>query len=213
LITVELLDHMGTDDSVVNAARVSMDKIAENYSEKDNAKLIRYLAEHKHTSPFNHAFLTFRVDAPVFVARQLVKHKFLPWNEISRRYVKDTPTLYVPQMWREVAPSVKQGSLDTPIETWTNVALSQDYQELMEQCLSLYQNALNLGVCPEQARMMLPQSMMTSWVWSGSLGAFADMCKLRLDPHAQYETRLVAQEVSLYANEKFPISWKALMEN
>lgn len=213
MITVELIDHMGTDDSVVNAARVSMDKVAKNYSEKDNAKLIRYLAEHKHTSPFNHAFLTFRVDAPVFVARQLVKHKFLPWNEISRRYVKDDPTFYIPQMWRAAAPSIKQGSLDTPIETWTNGVLLQDYQELMDRCERLYRIALEAGVCPEQARMMLPQSMMTSWVWSGSLGAFADMCKLRLDPHAQYETRLVAQEVALYANEKFPISWNALMEN
>lgn len=201
---------MGDDDSVVNAARVSMDKDAELFTDEENAKLTNYLAKHKHTTPFNHAFLSFRVTAPVFVARQLVKHKFLPWNEISRRYVKTSPQFFVPDAWRQVAPSVKQGSLETPIEN--NDDFTIDYKLVMFETYMLYEKALSLGVCPEQARMILPQSMLTSWVWSGSLGAFADMCKLRLDPHAQYETRLVAQRVDEEAARIFPVAWQSYMQ-
>lgn len=202
---------MGGDHSVVDAARVSMDKVAAFYTDDENAKLTKYLAKHEHTSPFNHAFMSFRVTAPVFVARQLVKHKFLPWNEISRRYVKTAPEFYTPDVWREVAPSVKQGSLATAVES--NDAVKELYARVTELTLRAYESMISNGVCPEQARMILPQSMTTSWIWSGSLGAFAEMCRLRLDPHAQYEARLVARQIANKAQELFPIAWPSLLKD
>lgn len=214
-IEVAMLDYMGSDLSVVNAARVSFDKASEwEYiegqrpvlSDKD-AKLIRYLAKHKHTSPFNHAFASFRVKAPIFVARQLVKHKFLPWNEVSRRYVDSEPEFFVPEPWRARADNVKQGSSEEPVDFVINPALW-----MSKACLDNYQMLLDDGVCPEQARMVLPQNTFTEWVWSGSLGAFADMCRLRLDSHTQKETQCVAQQVAGHLSERFPVSFKALME-
>lgn len=203
---VTLLDTMGSDLSVVNAARVSFAKVAHEMTDKD-AKLINYLAKHKHKSPFNHAFMSFRVKAPIFVARQLVKHEYLPWNEVSRRYVTEEPEFYFPEYWRKAADNVKQGSSDVEVEftmldptSSTRFALA-DYQEMLRD-----------GVCPEQARMILPQNTMTEWIWSGSLFAFAKMCKLRLDSHTQKETRENAEMIDKEASEKFPVSWKALME-
>lgn len=365
---VTLIDSMGTDLSVVNAARVSFDK--ESYwteveiSEEDehgwykevmlelndkDAKLIKYLATHKHTSPFNHCFATFRVKAPVFVARQLVKHKFLPWNEVSRRYVDSEPEFYVPNMWRKKAVNVKQGSSDEPVvldfvrgkcancgtaytpkspnqkfcsvncqankyrelrpfETkWTrwkasakargyeftiteddvawpdvcpylgiklDYAASNDRQDdtcsldridstrgyvpgnvqiisskanrlkndasiseletfaknvllmhkgvivnedtsvlgVYQTALDAYNKALSDGCCPEQARMFLPLSTMTEWIWSGTLGAIADMCRLRLDSHSQQETRQVAEMIAAEMSKLYPVAWAALME-
>jgi thymidylate synthase (FAD) len=204
-ISVELIDACGSDLSVVNAARVSFEKVSEEMTDKD-AKLISYLARHKHTSPFNHCFASFRVKAPIFVARQLVKHKFLPWNEVSRRYVDSEPEFFIPEVWRKRAENVKQGSSEEavgigfPAAAWADQAIAQ-YEWLMD-----------CGVCPEQARMVLPQNTMTEWIWSGTLGAWADMCRLRLDPHAQYETRLVAEKISLRMQDNFPVSWDALMK-
>jgi thymidylate synthase (FAD) len=213
-IAVTYIDHMGSDLSVVNAARVSFGKksdwefsaLREGLLERD-AKLINYLAKHKHISPFGHAFASFHVKAPIFVARQLVKHKFLRWNEISRRYVDDEPEFYVPDVWRGRAENVKQGSFGTvklPADLVGNMAKSakEDYQYL-----------LDIGICPEQARMVLPQSLMTEWYWSGSLDAFADMCRLRCAPDTQYETRLVADDISKKMSELFPVSWSALLNN
>lgn len=205
-IEVTLLDSCGTDLSVVNAARVSFEKVSTELTDKD-AKLISYLARHKHTSPFNHAFASFRVKAPIFVARQLVKHKFLPWNEVSRRYVQSEPEFYIPEVWRKAAENVKQGSSEEP------AVLSMRHAEVLTQtALMTYNNLLSEGVCPEQARMVLPQNTMTEWIWSGTLGAWADMCRLRLDPHAQKETREVAEKISLRMADQFPVSWDALME-
>lgn len=215
-ISVSLIDHMGSDLSVVNAARVSFDKESEwdtvsmgngfdwVLSEKDQ-KLISYLARHKHTSPFNHCFASFRVKAPIFVARQLVKHKFLPWNEVSRRYVDSEPEFYVPTRWRKRAENVKQGSSDETL-------LIDSPAEFTFECLVQYNHMLELGVCPEQARMVLPQNTMTEWMWSGSLGAWADMCRLRLDSHAQQETRQVAEAISREMQELYPVSWRALLD-
>lgn len=230
---VTLIDHMGSDLSVVNAARVSFDKESDweyedpsypadspfntkGLSEKD-AKLVKYLASHKHTSPFNHCFATFRVKAPVFVARQLVKHKFMPWNEVSRRYVQSEPEFYLPDYWRKAAANVKQGSseevaymmVDLHGEDWLVGDVIKDYTR---DSLLIYQNALKAGVCPEQARMVLPQNLMTEWIWSGTLGAFADMCRLRLDSHTQAETRQVAEMISAEMSKLYPVSWNALME-
>ena len=198
---------MGSDLSVVNAARVSFGKRHTELQPKD-AKLIKYLAEHKHMSPFGHAFASFHVKAPIFVARQLVKHKFLRWNEVSRRYVDDTPEFYVPETWRGRADSVKQGSGgtigdDEMYASWANT-------DVLETCLDAYENLLGHGVCPEQARMVLPQSTMTEWYWSGSLDAWADMCNLRCKPDTQLETQMVANEIDYRMGELFELSWKEL---
>jgi len=211
MINVVLKYHSGSDLTVVNSARVSFDKESSSLSDKDE-KLIRYLAEHKHTSPFGHAFATFKVDAPVFVARQLVKHKFLRWNEVSRRYVDYEPDIYSPEHWRKRPENKKQGSGEA-FDSDTHNFLQREYVDAMDKLLNMYDFMLKHGVAPEQARMMLPQSMMTSWWWSGSLDAFADMCKLRLGPDSQSETREVAIQIAEYMTDLFPVSWKALMEN
>jgi thymidylate synthase (FAD) len=213
MIEVTYIDHMGSDLSVVNAARVSFNKKSDwlprvhngekkALSQKD-IKLIRYLANHKHTSPFGHAFASFHVKAPVFVARQLVKHKFLRWNEVSRRYVDSDPEFYKPYDWRGRADNVKQGSYGT-VKSNANVSYFNDTM------LGVYKQLLDEGVAPEQARMVLPQSMMTEWYWSGSLDAFADMCRLRGMSDTQQESREVAAYISDKMMKLFPYSWAAL---
>ena len=211
MIKATYIDHMGSDLSVVNAARVSFGKKSEwDQSELgqpvlslNDKKLIRYLAKHKHLSPFGHAFASFHVKAPIFVARQLVKHKFLRWNEISRRYVDEEPEFYVPDVWRGRSEDKKQGS-DGVVESNANL----DYYN--EKALGTYKQLLDEGVAPEQARMVLPQSTMTEWYWSGSLDAFAAMCKLRCASDTQYETRIVADQISDVMSGLFPVSWEAL---
>ena len=209
-IEATYIGHMGSDISVVNAARVSFGKksdwefsaLREGLLERD-ANLIKYLAKHKHISPFGHAFASFHVKAPIFVARQLVKHKFLRWNEISRRYVDDEPEFYVPEVWRGRSADKKQGSEgEVKLRTLDAAIISDSPYD----ALSAYKAALNSGVAPEQARMVLPSSLMTSWTWSGTFGAFASMCKLRLASDSQYETRLVAQEIYKALEQQFPVS-------
>ena len=213
MIEVTYVDHMGDDLSVVNAARVSFGKKsdymmrihngeAKVLQHKDN-RLIKYLAKHKHKSPFNHAFATFHVKAPVFVARQLVKHEYMPWNEISRRYVDDPPDFFKPDYWRGRAENVKQGSSG---EVKSNANVAYQYAKIE----GLYKQLLDEGVCPEQARMILPQSMMTEWYWSGTLYAFAKMCGLRLKEDTQAETRVVAEKVEDVMAKLYPVSWEAL---
>lgn len=205
-ISVDLIGYYGDDNSVANAARVSFHKEASHYTNEQNNKLIAYLAKHKHLSPFNHCFLSFRVKAPIFVGRQLVKHKFLPWNEVSRRYVDEEPEFYVPAP-RCRAENVKQGSSDDRVE------LNFDYFTSSAQvALSAYENLLSNGVAPEVARTVLPQNMFTEWVWSGTLGAFAAMLVLRLDSHTQEETRQVAQLIYKEIYPLFPVSIEALLE-
>jgi thymidylate synthase (FAD) len=213
MIEVTYIDHMGSDLSVVNAARVSFKKKSDwlpkvHNGEKNvllpkDGKLIHYLARHRHTSPFGHCFASFHVRAPVFVARQLVKHKFLRWNEVSRRYVDEDPEFYVPDQWRGRADNVKQGS-------YGSVDLDPELaKNMVESSAHDYKYLLAKGVCPEQARMILPQSMMTEWYWSGSLDAFADMCRLR-GTDTQAESREVASHISDKMMELFPTSWAAL---
>ncbi len=213
MIEVTYIDHMGNDLSIVNAARVSFGKTSEmeddawgppKLKEKD-AKLIRYLASHKHISPFGHCFASFHVKAPIFVARQLVKHKFLRWNEISRRYVDSKPEFHEPSVWRGRSADKKQGS-EGEVVSFSDEAVT----EYNNNCLSLYKSLLEDGVAPEQARMVLPQSTMTEWYWSGSLDAFADMCNLRCKTDTQAETRVVADQISDQMLELFPVSWEAL---
>jgi len=250
LIKVTYIDHMGDDLSVVNAARVSFGKKSELecidmvkgvyvLSHKDT-KLIKYLAKHRHTSPFGHAFATFHVKAPMFVARQLVKHKFLRWNEISRRYVDEKPEFYEPDEWRGRSKDKKQGSsgvleldkmyahgeykhikdvFEKEPEKYgvyrdsivPDLSILDEVHECDEYVISIYRKLIAAGVCPEQARMVLPQSTMTEWYWSGSLDAFADMCNLRCASDTQAETQSVAVQISRKMRELFPVSWEALV--
>ncbi len=212
MIKATYIDHMGNDLTVANAARVSFGKKSQMEDDpwgppklkaKDD-KLIRYLAKHKHISPFGHCFASFHVKAPIFVARQLVKHKFLRWNEISRRYVDDVPEFYEPYVWRGRSEDKKQGSegevkYEGPLGNYNQ--------------LDIYKELLRVGIAPEQARMVLPQSTMTEWYWSGSLDAFADMCNLRCKPDTQAETREVADQIDHKMIELFPVSWDALTED
>jgi len=212
MIKVTYIDHMGSDLSVVNAARVSFGKTHKAMTEGDT-KLINYLAKHKHMSPFGHAFASFHVKAPIFVARQLVKHKFLRWNEISRRYVDDTPEFYEPDEWRGRSDDKKQGSSDSAAVFMENgQVISSVATSHKLRSLTLYQNMIHAGVCPEQARMVLPQNTMTEWYWSGSLDAFIDMCNLRCKPDTQYETRLVADYIRSEMINLFPVSVEALVK-
>jgi thymidylate synthase (FAD) len=222
MIKVTYIDHMGSDLTVANAARVSFGKTSEMEDDpwgppklkKKDDKLIRYLAQHKHISPFGHCFASFHIKAPIFVARQLVKHKFLRWNEISRRYVDDEPEFYVPDAWRGRSADKKQGS-EGVVTLYEDHQMRQAYHptEINVYSLETYSYLLEQGVAPEQARMVLPQSTMTEWYWSGSLDAFADMCNLRCKSDTQAETRVVAQQIDHKMIELFPVSWDALTDN
>ena len=199
---VKVIDVMGTDLSVVNAARVSFAKESKEFSDKDE-KLIKYLAKHNHWSPFGHASLQFRIKAPIFVARQLVKHQVgLVWNEVSRRYVDDEPEFYIPKEWRLKADDKKQGSSEETIEY--NIDGSIQFVK------QTYDNLLKAGVAPEMARMVLPQNLYTEWYWSGTLMAFARVCNLRCAKDTQWETQQIANQIHYEARQLFPISWKYL---
>lgn len=234
-MNVSLIDTLGTDLTVVNAARVSFDKestwdvvgyedeifpdsrtIAQRPIEvlkKGDEKLINFLAEHNHWSPFAHPQLQFRIKAPIFVARQLGKHQVgLVWNEISRRYVDSEPEFYFPDKWRKKNPDKKQGSMEDEFVD-LNFAENCTVKSVVLNCLQLYTVMLEQGVCAEQARMVLPQNMYTEWYWTGSLYAFARVCGLRLKKDTQAETRLIAEQINQLVSSKFPVSWKALTKN
>jgi thymidylate synthase (FAD) len=225
MIDVEYLRHSGDDLAVVNAARVSFDAesewensdrtvdydgIGDELSERDT-KLINYLAKHKHKSPFNHAFVSFRVTAPIFVARQLVKHEYLPWNEVSRRYVEGELEFYWPadNDWRCQPENVKQGSGEA-LDEAEILGIQKRYRRVIDHAQDAYNYAISVGLSREQARMFLPQSLMTTWIWSGSVYAFAKMCQLRLDNHAQKESQYVAKPISDTLHALFPVSMAAL---
>ena len=229
-IEVTLVDSMGSDLSVVNAARVSFDKesdwdrvdvVPSHFTDYDtqpvlkeaDAKLINYLAKHNHWTPFGHAFASFRIKAPFFVARQLGKHQVgLVWNEVSRRYVDSEPEFYFPEVFHSRSENVKQGSDEKPAELKNEGTEYPTLSYLVESSLRAYKGLLNDGVAPEDARMFLPACTMTEWIWSGSLAAFSRVCKLRLDPHTQYQTRSVAEKIDQEMVQLFPVSWKALQE-
>ena len=211
---VKLMDRMGSDLTVVNAARVSFakesvwDTIPEggqiegalNYSDE---KLIKYLAKHKHWSPFGHCSLQFHIKAPIFVARQLVKHQVgLVWNEVSRRYVDNEPEFYKPTQWRLRAEDKKQGSSEESI--------SYSIEPTIQYVTQTYNNLLREGVAPEMARIVLPQNLYTEWYWSGTLMAFARVCNLRCAEDTQWETRQIANQIDRFGAEFFPYSWVEL---
>ena len=218
MIKAEYIQHMGSDLTVVNAARVSFNKESEHLDEKD-IKLINYLAKHNHWTPFAHSMITFRETVPIFVARQRFKHMVgFTYNEVSRRYVDDTPEFYVPAQWRgRPDGSVKQGSSDSVIQELTlyedeeyKMPIHMLYDGFVEDAMYLYNNMINSGVAPEMARMVLPQSMMTSYYVTGSLAAFARAYKQRSDSHSQKEIQDLAAEWDKVISILFPHSWEAL---
>jgi len=207
---VDLIDHMGSDLTVVNAARVSFDKTSSTLDNKD-IKLINYLARHNHWSPFSHCFVQFRVKAPIFIARQLAKHQVgLSWNEVSRRYVDSPPEFYEPDTWRGKPENVKQGSDgQAKSQYFPNLYLG----DVTELALNNYDKMIVQGVAPEMARMVLPQNMYTEWYWSGSLYAFSRVCKLRLDKTSQIEVQDIAKQLSAHCLTLFPHCWNALIKS
>jgi thymidylate synthase (FAD) len=225
---VTLIDHMGSDLTVVNAARVSFNKESDWESipeagpvrdllKESDEKLINYLAKHNHWTPFAHTSLQFRIKAPIFVARQLGKHQVgLVWNEISRRYVDYEPEFYYPEYWRGRPENKKQGSSEEEIDinplTGSGRAMVDDYHHAMQRCSWTYQQLLRKGVAPEMARMVLPQSMFTEWYWTGSLVSFARVCSLRIKVDAQEETRDIASLIEVECAKCFPTSWEALTQ-
>ncbi len=231
MIKVEMIDYMGSDLTVVNSARVSFSKVS-NFQENGllsstDTKLINYLAKHKHFTPFTHPQITLRETVPIFVARQRFKHVVgFTYNEISRRYVSDTPSLYIPEHFRKVAANVKQGSSKEIIETlsidrWVrdkskNLSKTNNVLEIYKShvldAIYLYEQMIADGVCPEQARMVLPQSMMTSYYVTGSLAAFARLYNQRSDSHAQQEIQDLAQQIAEIIAPLFPVSWDALTQ-
>jgi thymidylate synthase (FAD) len=261
------VDHMGTDLSVVNAARVSFSKesaLVDGKLSKGDTSLIQFLARGctsgdwngmvsglmrlnayddfeiedlmkyiknmpTHWTPFGHTAITLHMKAPLFVARQLGKHQVgLVWNEVSRRYVSDEPEFYTPEVWRKAAANVKQGSSDEAVE-WicgesgeqirdlpriagSSGKVQSSVKELNRRVRELYVELLASGVCPEQARMVLPQSMYTEWYWTGNLYAFANVFIQRTDSHAQKETQEIAHQIGSIISPLFPVSWKALTQ-
>ena len=227
-MNVDLVDHMGTDLTVVNAARVSFDKasfweystvehpefgpIRDEHLSVADTKLIHYLAKHNHWSPFAHTSIQLRIKAPIFVARQLFKHQVGGVeNEVSRRYVDSEPEFYFPEVWRgRPTDGAKQGS-SGEVTHVHGVLVSHGAQYAASTALGTYNQLIDGGVAPEQARMILPQNMMTEWYWTGSLMFFARVCKERLAPGAQAETRDVASLIAREVELLFPVSWNALM--
>jgi thymidylate synthase (FAD) len=228
-IKVEWINHMGDDLSTVNSARVSFDKGSDwdGYDKSGNpvlsgkdTKLIKYLADHKHLTPFRHNAIQIRCTAPIFLARQLGKHQAgLSWNEVSRRYVDTPPEFYTPNEWRgRPDGSIKQGSscdkaeeIEVSVFKFNNDGVmhpSLGYKELVDLCNKWY--TLNSHIAPEMARMVLPQSMMTTWIWSGNLLAFHHVYKERIAEGAQLEAQHFAKELGGILEQLFPVSFKAL---
>lgn len=237
-IKVELLDYMGDDLAVVNAARVSFNKDSEweypsQFPEEDyenessgfyrnefggfqrlkagDKKLINYLAKHDHWTPFAHTALKFRVAAPVPIRTQCFKHKIgMVENEESRRYISTTPEIFIPDFFRSKPEgSIKQGSGEKHIRSEDWICR---YEHRVAECVATYEAMLKDGICPEQARFVLPQGAIVNWIWTGNLVSFANFYLKRTDPNAQYEVRVVAEKVGKLVEEIFPVSWKALVE-
>lgn len=216
-ISVELTDKMGDDLAIANAARVSFGKWKEEFDEKD-ARLIDYLARHEHSSPFRHNAIQLRCKAPVFLARQLGKHQAgLTWNEVSRRYVDVGIEFFVPNSWRSrPTDGMKQGSGKEDLSdsvVYDRLRVSDAYLLLIDHAECLYDGMIKAGIAPEQARMVLPQSMMVEWVWTGNLLSLFHVYRLRSGEGAQEEAKVFAELLKQAVEPIFPHSWKALEEN
>lgn len=215
MIKAELIQHLGNDLTVCNAARVSFNKeslpTAEGSISDKDVKLITYLAKHNHFTPFTHPQITLRETVPICVARQRYKHVIgFTYNEVSRRYVDEPPEFYWPEVWRSRPQgSVKQGSGDS---IQHNLVACDKYAKLIAQAEICYEQMLDMGVAPEMARMVLPQSMLTSYYVTGSLAAFARMYNLRKDSHAQQEIQELAEQINQIITPLYPVSWAALTQ-
>lgn len=210
---VEYVQHMGSDIDVVNAARVSFSKKVDSLSKNDE-KLIKYLAEHNHWTPFSHCQVQLKIEMPIFIARQWFKSTVgFSRNEKSRRYVGDSPTFYYPEQWRQKpGKNIKQGSGEN-VSPALNEKINYKYDSIVEKCEELYNELILIGVAPEQARMILPQSMKTEFIETGSLQAYSRICNLRKDFHAQKEIQWFANEIDKIMIKLFPVSWKVLSNN
>lgn len=207
--TVEMLETFGSDLTVVNAARVSLGKQVDEFTDKD-ARLIKYLADHDHVSPFFHPQARFRLKMPIWMAREWYRHTIgFARNEVSRRYVDDPPTFHLPDAIRTRAPNKKQGSNDDVHPR--NDGILSVIGDACEEAVHTYNALLDENVPPEQARMVLPQNMMTEFIETGSLAAYARLCKLRMGPDAQKEIRDMAETVSNELQKAFPHSWATLV--
>lgn len=213
-IAIEYVDHMGDDLRVANVARVSFNKWKEEFDQHD-ARLIDYLATHEHGSPFRHTAISIRCKVPVFLARQLGKHQAgLSWNEVSRRYVDAGIEFYVPDSWRSrPADGIKQGSggaIEKYSSPWDLDSIHHDYKDLMEDCFTLYHNMIEQNVAPEMARMVLPQSMMVDYIWTGNLLSFFHVYRLRIGEGSQEEAKEFALLLEEIVKPLFPVCWEAL---
>lgn len=207
---VEVLETFGDDLTVVNAARVSFNKESTELTEKDG-KLIKYLADHNHVTPFFHPQIRMRLKMPIFVAREWYRHQIgFARNEVSRRYVDYTPICYVPQIVRARDAKLKQGSKEEPVDDAGMCKLL--IKDINDRAIETYDQLLASGVAPELARTILPQGMYTEFIETGSLAAYARLCQLRLDPSAQWEIRQYADTVNKLLVSRFPVSWAALMK-
>jgi len=207
---VELINVMGSDLTVVNAARVSFKNHRKKFLSSD-INLIKYLARHNHWTPFAQPQLQFRISAPIFIARELSKHQVgLSWNEVSMDYVNDVPHCYIPDSWRKKPEAIKQGSSEEMIElSFDDIQYVSDTHM---NSLGLYERLIGKGVDPEQARMVLPQSTYTQWYWTGSLYAFSRVCKIRLPEDSQKEIHKIVEQINDLCSDKFPISWTYLVQ-
>lgn len=207
---VTLIDYMGSDMSVCRAARVSFAKDASNFTPEQNKNLINYLAKHNHWTPFAHAFVTLHIKAPIAIHAQCVKHQIgFAMNTVSRRYVSEAPEYYMPTFREKPIGSVKQGSGDEFTgDKQANMQTVYTYH--LQNSIELYERLIENGVAPEQARFVLPQGVMTEWVWSGSLMAWARFYNQRIDTHAQKEIQELAQKAGEIIKPLFPVAWEAL---
>ena len=215
--SVELMSNTCNGDLlVVNSARCSFDKTHEIFDHKTDTKLINYLAEHGHLLPFRHPVCTLRIVAPLFVLRQLGKHQVgFSWSEVSRRYIDSDPEFHYPTTdeWRPRADNVKQGSSKDRLPTEDSIIVDEKVDDLYCQIAEVYERLLELGVCPEQARMVLPQAMFTTTVTTGTLLGWHHLYKLRTEEHTQQETQEFAKAIGTIMESLFPVSWKALCTN
>ena len=218
-MSVEYIDHMGDDLSVVNAARVSLakesvwnytdDEFSDTFLDSRDEKLIEYLAKNNHITPFFHCIIKYRVKAPIFIARQFFRSNIgIARNEVSRRYVDTDPEFYLPEYFRPKAENIKQGSTD--VEHAHNDYWNDYLKRQCELSLQTYQSMIQDGVAPEQARMILPQNMMTEWIETASLAACARIYNLRIDGHAQKEIQILAKKLGEMVQPLFPVCWKFL---
>ena len=207
----EYIDHMGSDASVVKAARVSFAADGLEFDGGRDSGLIGYLAKHNHWTPFSHTSITFRMTAPVPIRTQCFKHKVgFSENEESRRYISSNPKFFIPRQFRKHPEgSVKQGSGEDMHPTGDKY-WRRHFQTVNTMCLESYEMALAGGMCPEQARFLLPQGTEVSWYWTGSLSAYARFFKQRTDPHAQQEIKILALEVGEILKPLYPVAWGAL---